>query len=183
MVRILVLYGSSEGHTEKIATVMGNALIDAGFAADVIEAGTVDPDVASYDGVIVAASLHRGFFQKSLVSCVHTHRAEIAARPNAFVPVCLAVMQKNDPRVAADLDLVMQRFVASSGWTPSHTNFVAGALPYTRYNVITRWLMKRIAAKAGGDTDTSRDYVYTDWNEVKAFAVDFGRRVRGAAAA
>jgi menaquinone-dependent protoporphyrinogen oxidase len=33
--------------------------------------------------------------------------------------------------------------------------------------------MRRIAAKAGGDTDVSRDYEYTDWNDVRDFAVGF----------
>ena len=45
-----------------------------------------------------------------------------------------------------------------------------------------RWIIKRIVAKAGGDTDTSRDYVYTDWDDLKAFAMAFGRRVTTAAA-
>jgi menaquinone-dependent protoporphyrinogen oxidase len=37
--------------------------------------------------------------------------------------------------------------------------------------------MKRIVSKAGGDTDTSRDYEYTDWTDVGEFAREFGRRV------
>ena len=28
-------------------------------------------------------------------------------------------------------------------------------------------MMKRIVAKAGGDTDTSKDYVYTDWADLE----------------
>jgi mono/diheme cytochrome c family protein len=43
--------------------------------------------------------------------------------------------------------------------------------------------MKRIAAKAGGDTDTSRDYDYTDWKDLEAFADEFGRRLSYARAA
>jgi menaquinone-dependent protoporphyrinogen oxidase len=53
----------------------------------------------------------------------------------------------------------------------------AGALLYTHYNFFIRWMMKRIVATAGGDTDTSRDYEYTDWNDVRAFARDFGASV------
>jgi menaquinone-dependent protoporphyrinogen oxidase len=41
--------------------------------------------------------------------------------------------------------------------------------------------MKRITRKAGGDTDTSRDYEYTDWSDLRTFAEDFGRRVPGRA--
>jgi len=33
--------------------------------------------------------------------------------------------------------------------------------------------MKRIARKSGGDTDTSRDYEYTDWAAVDDFAQRF----------
>ena len=39
--------------------------------------------------------------------------------------------------------------------------------------------MKRIAKDATGDTDTSRDYEYTDWAEVEAFANDFAAFVEG----
>jgi menaquinone-dependent protoporphyrinogen oxidase len=39
--------------------------------------------------------------------------------------------------------------------------------------------MKRIARDATGDTDTGRDYEYTDWAEVAAFANDFAAFVEG----
>ena len=70
------------------------------------------------------------------------------------------------------------RFVSASGWQPGITRPVPGALLYTRYNPVKRWMMKRIVRKAGGDTDTTRDYEYTDWNELRAFADEFGAFVR-----
>lgn len=48
-----------------------------------------------------------------------------------------------------------------------------GALRYSEYGFLTRLVMKRIAADATGDTDASRDYEYTDWDEVESFAADF----------
>jgi len=42
--------------------------------------------------------------------------------------------------------------------------------------------MRRIARKEGGDTDTSRDYEYTDWNDLRAFGEAFARRFVPAAA-
>jgi menaquinone-dependent protoporphyrinogen oxidase len=50
---------------------------------------------------------------------------------------------------------------------------VAGALPYTRYNFLIRFMMRRIVKTEGGDTDTSRDYEYTDWAAVDRFAAEF----------
>ena len=182
MSRILILYGTSEGHTEKIATTMSNALIAAGFDADVLQAGTIDPSIDAYDGVIVTASVHMGKFQKPLVKCVTSHAAQLRGKPNAFLPVSLAVLRKDDPRSAAELVKIVRRFVDVTGWSPAAIKHVAGALPYSQYNFFTRWMMKRIVGMAGGDTDTSRDYVYTDWNDLKAFAVEFGRRLTTAAA-
>jgi menaquinone-dependent protoporphyrinogen oxidase len=182
MSRILVLYGTSDGHTGKIATAIGNALNAGGYDADVIEAGTVDPSIGLYDGVIVAGSVRVGRFQRPLVECVRAHAAAIAAKPNAFVPVCLAVLRKTDPRAAAELKKNLDRFSTDTGWTPAAVKWVAGALPYSRYNFVVRLMMKWIVGKAGGDTDTSRDYVYTDWEDVRGFAEDFGRRLKAAAA-
>jgi menaquinone-dependent protoporphyrinogen oxidase len=68
---------------------------------------------------------------------------------------------------------IMRRFLDRCGWQPTITKMVAGALPYTRYSWIKRMMMRRIVAKAGGDTDTSRDYEYTDWNDLRAFSCDF----------
>jgi menaquinone-dependent protoporphyrinogen oxidase len=33
--------------------------------------------------------------------------------------------------------------------------------------------MKRIVAKAGGETDTARDYEDTDWQDLRTFAEQF----------
>lgn len=92
--------------------------------------------------------------------------------PTAFVSVSLGVLQR-DAKVQQDVAAIVDRFLASTSWSPAMAKSVAGALLYTRYNWITRWMMKRIARKAGRDTDTTRDYVYTDWNEVRSFAVQF----------
>jgi len=48
----------------------------------------------------------------------------------------------------------------------------AGALLYRRYNPVIRLLMRFIVGAAGGETDTSRDYEYTDWKAVERLAAD-----------
>ena len=57
------------------------------------------------------------------------------------------------------------------------TRTVAGAVPYTKYNWLKKWVMKRVVAKAGGGTDSTRDYEYTDWDDLRAFAREFAGRV------
>ena len=176
MPRILVVYGTTEGHTEQIATAIGNALTAGGFEVHTIQAGTVDPRPAAYDGIIVAASVHGGRYQKPVARWIRAHAAELQQKPGAFVSSCLGVLQ-HDPKVDADLDAIVHRFIDPLGWQPTVIKPVAGALEYSKYNPLKRWIMKRIAAKAGGGTDTSRDYDYTDWDDLQEFAEAFGRRV------
>jgi len=45
-------------------------------------------------------------------------------------------------------------------------------LTYCKYNFFIKLMMKTIARKAGGPTDTSRDYEFTDWATVDRFVLD-----------
>jgi menaquinone-dependent protoporphyrinogen oxidase len=124
----------------------------------------------------VAASVHAGGYQKSVRSWIRAHGAECGAKPTAFVSVCLAI-RSTQPKEREQATAFPRRFLDLEGWHPQLVKVVAGALPYTRYSFMTRWIMKRIAAQAGGDTDTSRDYEYTDWQEVRAFADGFAHLI------
>lgn len=181
MSRVLVLYGTTDGHTRAVAEAIGRSLRLGSASVDVVNARTADPSPHVYDAVIVAASIHAGGYQAAVVKWVRRHARDLAATPTAFVSVCLGILQRSDPKVMNDLNAMVRRFTVKTGWQPDSVKFVAGALPYTQYNFVKRWMMKRIVAKAGGDTDTSRDYMYTDWADLAAFADDFRRRLATAA--
>jgi menaquinone-dependent protoporphyrinogen oxidase len=178
MTRILVLYGTTDGHTAKVARAIADTLWAHHVTADVMDARRHDPDPRGYSGVIVAASVHASGFQHAVKRWVGRHADALGGVPSAFVAVCLGVLQ-HDPKVDRELDAIVDRFLDTTGWHPGERKFVAGALKYTRYSVITRLAMRRIAAKAGGDTDTTRDYEYTDWNDLRAFTVRFADRTWG----
>jgi menaquinone-dependent protoporphyrinogen oxidase len=181
MSRVLLLYGTTDGHTHSIVDAIDRALQLGGLQCDVVEACGWDPVPHNYAAIIVAASVHGGRYQRGVVEWVQRHAAELNAMPAAFVSVSLGILQKSDPSVVADIDAIVTRFTNTTGWTPTVIKHVAGALRYRRYNFFMRWIMKRIAAKAGGDTDTSKDYVYTDWNDLRTFADGFCRRLAAAA--
>ena len=176
MLSILVVHGTTHGHTAKIAAAVATAIEASGASCDVMAAADATRNPGDYDGVVVAASVHAGKYQKAVVAWVRAHRAVLDANPTAFISVCLGVLQKQ-PNVDRELKNILDRFSTETGWRPQVTTTVAGALPYTKYNWFIRWVMKRIAAKAGGDTDTSRDYEYTDWAALSRFSVQFARTV------
>jgi menaquinone-dependent protoporphyrinogen oxidase len=180
--RVLVVYGTTEGHTAKIAAAVAARLRELGGDADVVEAGSEAPGPDGYDGVVVAASIHAGEYQRSLRRWVRTHADGLNRMPSAFISVCLGVLQ-HDESVRRHLDEMQARFQASTGWQPASATFVAGALAYTRYGWVKRQIMKRIAAAAGGATDTTRDVEYTDWTELAAFVTAWSASLRAGAMA
>ena len=54
-------------------------------------------------------------------------------------------------------------FLTQTGWHPAGITPVAGALLYSKYNFLLRFMMKIIARRAGAATDTSKDIEYTRW--------------------
>ena len=173
MTHILIVFGTTDGHTRKIAQVLAEHLRAHQCSVDIEDAAgmrRLSPE--GYDGVIVAASVHIGDYQRAVAQFVRAHAALLNGLPTAFLSVCLAVVEQGDkPR--EEVQRIMHRFLHRCRWSPTLTKLVAGALPYTRYGWLKRRMMKRIMAKAGGDTDTTRDFEYTDWNDLRNFAIDF----------
>jgi menaquinone-dependent protoporphyrinogen oxidase len=176
--RILILYGTTDGHTAKISAALAETLRLDGAFVDVVDAGArvPSPGPEQYTAIIVAASVHASGYQSSVRRWVAANVRALRDRPTAFVSVCLGVLQ-HDPTVDRELQAILHRFYRLTGWQPAVTKIVAGALLYTRYGWLKRLVMRRIAAKAQGDVDTSRDYEYTDWTDLKGFARDFLLRV------
>ncbi len=64
-------------------------------------------------------------------------------------------------------------------WTgiPPQTATFAGALQYSKYGIFKKPVMRLIARMVGNDTDTTRDYEYTDWDAVERFADAFAQQL------
>jgi len=161
---------------------LAQTLTTEGNVVDVRDARRIEREVMpeAYDGVIVAASIHARGYQRAVRRWVRRHAAALNGLPTAFLSVCLAVLEHR-PEVEGDLRRILERFVARTGWHPTISQHIAGALLYTRYGWLKKRIMRRIVAKASADTDTSRDYEYTDWKALEEFAHSFADRVDAAA--
>lgn len=174
MARVLVLYGSSEGQTATIAERIGDVLDAAGHETTLLHANHLPPEfaLANYDAVVVGASIHVGRHQSYVTEFVRANADELNELPSAFFSVSLTAAEGTEESEATVATLI-EEFLAATEWEPELSLAVAGALTYSKYGFLKRLVMKRIARKSGGETDTSRDYEYTDWDEVEAFAAEF----------
>ena len=178
MTRVLILYGTTDGHTATIARRLASMLHAYGAEVDTVDVVHGKPRPAGYDGVIVAASVHTGAYQSKVRRWVREHSPALADLPTAFISVSLGVLQ-TDPAVQKEVRATIDRFLTSTGWRPTVTKPVAGAVLYTRYGWLKRRLMRHIVRKAGGGTDTGRDYEYTDWADLDRFAESFVNELEG----
>jgi len=169
----LILYATTEGQTARIAERVAQVLKNKGHAVDVFPADAYPaiPDPGSYDSVIICASIHYGKHPAYLRKLVRHHVRALAERPCGFVSVSLSAGGPGARPEAAQR--YMRKFLRQTGWSPGHAVTIAGALPYSKYGPIKRLIMRGFVGFAGGDTDASRDYEYTDWSAVEAFAGRF----------
>jgi menaquinone-dependent protoporphyrinogen oxidase len=182
MAGILLIYGSYDGQTERIAIRIATALERMGHYVTLRAADRpILPDPAAYNAVIVGSAVHMGKHTRAIRKFARRHAAVLAQRPNAFFSVSLSAARPGPGLEAARR--CVDEFCSKSGWQPETIATFAGALLYRRYNFALRALMRFIASTAGGSTDTSRDHEFTDWVAVDRFAAAFGSRLQEAAAA
>jgi menaquinone-dependent protoporphyrinogen oxidase len=174
-----VLYATREGQTKRIADRIASDLRTAGFEVDVYNVKALRAiDWPTYSVACLAASVHAGHHEKEMIAFAKRHRADLQRLGAAFVSVTLSEAGAEDretmPQVrsvcAADAQHMVDVFVHDTGWRPAHVLKAAGALAYSQYNFLVKFLLKRIARHNGFSGDTSRDYEFTDWTKVDRFA-------------
>ena len=167
---ILVLHASRDGQAAAIAQRIARVLEASGNHLEVlpIDTPSLPADLAECDFVVVGAGVrfgrHGGVFER----IVRGHRDALSAKANAFFSVSLA-MAGDAPR-RDEARKYVDGMIARTGWHPDRTVLFAGALRYTAYNPVIRWVMRRIA-----DGDYSVEVPFGDGGRVKHGA-DGGRR-------
>jgi menaquinone-dependent protoporphyrinogen oxidase len=173
MARVLLLFSTADGQTERIAERLRECLLDLGHRVTLRRAaarGAFDA-IAAHDAVLVGGSIRYGRHSRALERGIRKSLGSLEARPNAFFSVCLSA---GGPGAKPEnVATYLRDFAERTGWQARRTAAFAGALLYRKYNPLIRLLMRLIVGSAGGETDTSRDYEYTDWKAVERLAADF----------
>lgn len=173
MAKVLIVYGSGYGQTQKISEFIAEQLRERGIETDSLSGKHLPQNLSpeSYDGIIVAASVRKMQYQKYIVSFVRSHSQLLQKLPSAFVSVSMAEAGGHFQ------SHWLEKFISDSGWRPAIFKSFAGALDYRKYNFITRFIMKKISQKTGMNTDTSANHEYTDWDAVRQFADEFAGKI------
>lgn len=169
MARLLLAYATTDGHTARVAERLADVVRGAGHEATVVDVGAAEaPPVAGHDLVAFGGSVHLGALQPGLLRFARGAAADLGDTPTALFVVCLAAADASDA-ARRECDGYAEQFVDATGVHPDHVRHVAGALAYTRYNMVKRFALRQIARLKGLPTDTSRDHEHTDWEDVERF--------------
>ena len=189
MQRLGVFYATREGQAQKVAEHVQVALLARGLEVSIHEVKDAESvaALARSEAVVIVGSVHLGKHEAELVEFVRAHRPALDAMPAAFLSVCGSESAVEhgatpDARAAGAEDVANQlrTFAEATGWRPARVVPVAGALVYTHYNPLVRWVMKHISKTNALPTDTSRDYEFTDWGAIDALATNVADEMHAA---
>jgi len=172
MARILLLYASRYGQTERIARRIADVLRQAGHLVTLLDKPVLlGAHLDINDAVVVGGSVQIGRHDSALERAVAGESDRLLRCPNAFFSVSMSAAHPG--KGLREAQRCVEQFVTRTGWQPRLCATFAGELAYTRYKPWIRWIMRFISKRAGGSTDTSRDHEYTDWAAVERFAREF----------
>ncbi len=168
MKKYLIVYNSKYGQTEKIARYIQHGLKTNSIDCTLHDITKSDPELNEFDRVIIGGSVYAGKFNKYLIGWAQRSRSSINRKDPVFFSVALNAADTR-PQARKDDQRLINEFIKATGLKPTLTESIAGALNYRDYNFVIRFIIKKISQKAGGPTDTSKNYELTDWQKVDSF--------------
>lgn len=162
--KTLILYSSHDGQTKKISEFLA-ALLDGEVVVDALRA---DYDLQNFDRVVIGASIRYGHFNKMLDRFVIRNSLHLEQKRAVFFGVNLTARKegKDNP----ETNVYVRKFLQRTKWQPKLAAVFAGALFYPRYKWFDQVMIQFIMRITGGETDTTKEIEYTDWEKVKRFA-------------
>jgi menaquinone-dependent protoporphyrinogen oxidase len=177
--RAAVFYATREGQARRVAERAAASLRVQGLDVDLFDVRTLHDRISwpEYRTIFVVASVHLGRHEREMRRFAAQYHAELEAADASLLSLSLSQAGAQDEaappdrrrQARADVQRMIEAFVAETGWMPAHTLPVAGALAYSKYNFLVKLVMKQIARHNGASTDTSRDWEFTDWPAVDGF--------------
>ena len=157
MSSVLIAFATTHGHTRKVAERIAEVLEREGLTADLREVkAAVELDLRGYDGVIAGGSIHAGHHQRAIVDWAKGHATALSGMPSACSSRSPWAGGGGHGRVAGEATRkYIDDFLDDTGWMPSATESIAGALQYREYDFATRLLMRLLMKRGGHPTDSS----------------------------
>ena len=170
--KILVVYGTTEGHTRKICERVEEDLKAKGH--DTVLQNTSrwqeNFQVESYDKLVIAGSVHAKKHQRDLEMFAIANREKMKAKPTLFLSVSLSAAF---PGGEEEAQSYIDTFAEYTGWTPTRTLAVAGALRYDEYDYFMEQIVQHVVLEGRDQDQEEGDREFTDWDGLMSTVDEF----------
>jgi len=125
---VLIVYGTTEGQTRKIAEGTALRVRERGHGTEPLDSAALvlDFNIDKYDAFIIAASVHQEYHQETITNFVMAHLKLLENKPSAFISVSLSAVLEG-----TEAQKYLDRFVAMTGWRPRMTLLLGAAIGTT----------------------------------------------------
>ena len=170
--RLLIVYGTTEGQTRKIAWRIAARARELGHETQLHDSADLASkvEIGAFAAIILAASVHQQVHQETIAGFAIAHRDLLNRSSSAFVSVSLSAALHSDH---VEAQSYVDRFVLETGWRPTKVLLSPGALRYSGYDYFKQQIIKYVVMKGHGLEDTERDYEFTDWKALSEFVDSF----------
>ena len=164
----LIIYSSTDGHTETICKRISNSLDNKNEIKIISLDHATNIDLSTFNKIIIGASIRYGKHSKKLYKFIRLNKNVLDQKQSVFfsVNVVARKLEKNTP----ETNPYIKKFLKISKWQPKKLGVFAGKVDYPSYNIFDKYIIKLIMFITGGPTDTSKSYEFTDWSKVEDFA-------------
>ena len=168
MAKILIIYSTTDGQTRKICQRLQQVIEQQAHQVTVVSIQD-EPriDVASFDKIVIGASIRYGKHSPQIVNFIEKNRLLLESKPNAFFSV--NVVARKPEKSKPEHNPYLQKFLKRISWKPEELAVIAGKIDYPSYRIIDRFMIRLIMWMTKGPTDPKAVVEFTDWKQVESF--------------
>ncbi len=164
---ILVVFGSIEGQSEKIADFIANLATKTGQQVEIFDTADLvaEVDWGNFETVALVASVHERRHPKAFEVFLSSHKRELSERKVLLISVSLRVAFEEGQEEAQDyLDEMKLR----TGINPDRELLVAGAIRSRSYDYFATQILSHVVLRGHDFDPTEREHEFTDWSKLDA---------------
>ena len=168
---VLIIYGTIEGQTRKIAEHVEALVSGLGHEVTVTNAeDTTELGLDGVDAVILAASVHQRRHPRHFEALVQGAGAQLAERPTLMLSVSLSAAFPEGLEEAGEYLTEMKM---RTGFEPDGELLVGGAIRTDHYDYFSMQVVRFVVLRGKPFDATQGTHEFTDWEAVDARVTEF----------
>ena len=172
MNKILIIYSTTDGHTQKICHRLKQVIEAQVHQVTLTSIGdALNMNLKSFDKIILGASIRYGKHHKQVYEFIKRNEQLLDSKPNAFFSVNVVARKPEKNRPETNPYLI--KFLKQISWQPKELAVFAGRIDYKKYQFWDRQIIRLIMWITKGPTDPKTVAEFTNWEQVETF----GRRI------